>query len=263
MTNDEENSPGPVPLAEVARLGLSAGRILLESGANGRIVHEAVADIAEGLRCDSTEAICQHAAVLVMIRRGADYCMQMGKAGEHGVNLRRAQTVRRIIRRVRKGELGCAAAQSEMDRVPATVAKYPVWLVCLCTGIACGAFGRLLGADWVSFLPTVVATAIGQWIRHTLFHNGHNIFVTAVVVSFVSALLAGLGAMFLGSASTPLAMVAAVLMLVPGVAVLNAQVDVLESKPNLAAARALRVLYILLFMALGLALAQGIVLRHP
>jgi uncharacterized membrane protein YjjP (DUF1212 family) len=276
MTNDMENSAPPAPLADVARLGLSAGRILLESGANGRIVHEAVADIAAGLRCDSAEVICQHAAVLVMIRRGGDHCMQMGKAGEHGVNLRRAQAVRRIIRRVHNRELACAPAQAEMDRIPATVAKYPVWFVCLSTGLACGAFGRLIAcsafdklhgrdwsADWAFFLPTVAGAAIGQFTRHTLFHRGHNIFLTAGVVSFVSAFLAGIGARLVGSASASLAMVAAVLLLVPGVAVLNAQVDVLESKPNLAAARALRVLYLLLFMALGLALAQGIVLRRP
>jgi uncharacterized membrane protein YjjB (DUF3815 family) len=55
-------------------------------------------------------------------------------------------------------------------------------------------------------------------------------------------------------------MVAAVLLLVPGIPVLNAQIDVIEGKPNLAAARALRITYLLLFMALGLSLAQGLLL---
>ena len=52
---------------------------------------------------------------------------------------------------------------------------------------------------------------------------------------------------------------AAVLLLVPGVAVLNTQLDAIGGKPNLAAARGLRIAYILGFMTLGLVLAQRLV----
>jgi uncharacterized membrane protein YjjP (DUF1212 family) len=55
-------------------------------------------------------------------------------------------------------------------------------------------------------------------------------------------------------------MVAAVLLLVPGVAVLNTQMDSIGGKPNLAAARSLRVLYLLVFMTLGLVGAQRFIL---
>ncbi|MEO7934043.1 MAG: threonine/serine exporter family protein [Chthoniobacterales bacterium] len=258
-----------IPLANdpsltlVARLCISAGKLLLQSGASGRIVNEAVSDISSALGCDSAEVLVQHAAVLVTIHRGAKSCMQMSKAAEHGVNLRRTQAVRQIIRDLIAKKLDCAAAQNRMDRVLETTAAYPVWMVCVATGVACGSFGRLLGADWPSFLPTLIGSACGQWLRHTLFHKRHNIFVVAVSVSFLSAFIAGLGARLSGSANVPLASVAAVLLLVPGIAILNAQVDILEGKPNLAAARALRVLYLLLFMALGLALAQALVLPHP
>ena len=78
---------------------------------------------------------------------------------------------------------------------------------------------------------------------------------------FVSALLAGVGARFLGSSHLEIATVSAVLLLVPGVAVLNTQTDVIDGKPNLAAARGLRVIYILLFMTLGLLAAQRLILQ--
>lgn len=247
-------------LPDVARLALTAGRMLLEWGANARVVHEGISDIARGLGCDSAEAFCQHAAIIVMLRRGEDACVQMGKVGEHGVNLRRAQSLQDIIAKVARGELPCAAAQAEADDVSLRTAAYPVWFVCLSTGLACSAFGRLLGGEWTSFFPTLVGAASGQWLRHALFHRRYNIFLTAGAVSFVAASLAGIGAKLSGSTNLPLAMLAAVLLLVPGVAVLNAQVDVIEGKPNLAASRALRVVFILLFMALGLAVAQSLVL---
>ncbi len=250
------------PLPEVASLCLSAGRLMLQTGANGRMVHEASNDIAHATGCDSAEVFCQHAAILITIHRGRESYIEMSKASEHGVNLRRTQAVRQIIRDLAANRLDCAGARAAVDRVPETTAAYPVWFVCLATGLACGAFGRLLGADWPSFVPILIGSAGGQWLRHSLLHQRHNIFVVAGVISFVSAFMAGLGARLCGSTHGAIATVAAVLLLVPGVAVLNAQVDILEGKPNLAAARALRVLYLLMFMALGLVLAQTLVLPH-
>ncbi len=247
-------------LSEVAHLGLTVGRMLLEWGANARTVHEGVSAIARGLGCDSAEVFCQHAAIILMLRRRDDICTQMGKVGEHVVNLRRTQNLQEIIQRVNRGELTCAEAQSAVERVPEVTAKYQVWFVCLATGLACSAFGRLFRSDWVSFLPTLLGAGVGQYVRHTLFHRKYNIFLTAGTVSFISATLAGFGARALGSTHLPLAMVAAVLLLVPGIPVLNAQIDVIEGKPNLAAARALRITYLLLFMALVLSLAQGLIL---
>jgi len=251
------------PLAAVARLSLTCGRMLLEWGANARVVHEAISNIARGFGCDSAEAFCQHAAIIVMLRRGDEACTQMGKVGEHGVNLRRSQNLQETIYRVARGEVECEDAQREVDGVTRTTKAYPIWFVCLSTGLACSAFGQLLNSDGSAFLPTLVGAATGQWIRHLLFKRGTNLFLTTGTVSFVAASLAAIGGRFMGSSDLELAMVAAVLLLVPGIPVLNAQIDVIEGKPNLAAARALRITYVLLFMALGLAMAQSIFLKIP
>ena len=89
------------------------------------------------------------------------------------------------------------------------------------------------------------------------------VFLVAGIVSFVSAFLAGLGGRLLGSGHLEIATMAAVLLLVPGVAVLNAQLDAIDGKPNLAAARSLRIAYLLLFMTLGLVVAQHMVALVP
>ena len=185
----------------------------------------------------------------------------MGKVGEHGVNLRGSEAVSDIIRRVSQGDLEYSDALTELDNLPHTTSSYPVWLVCLCTGLACSAFGRLLGADWLSFFPVLVASGVGQWIRRAMLVRKKNPFIITGIVSFVSAFLAGAGARLSGSSHLEIATVSAVLLLVPGVAVLNIQTDVIEGKPNLAAARGLRMIYILLFMTLGLVAAQSLVLR--
>ena len=248
-------------LSDVARLSLSIGRLLMEFGESARMINEEIAALAHRLGCDSAEVYCQHAAIIVTLRRGEEFCVQMGKVGEHGVNLRGLEAVRDLARRVSHGGLDYSAAQTELDNTPGTTSSYPVWLVCLCTGLACSAFGRLLGADWLAFFPVLVGSAAVQWIRRAMLVRKKNLFITTGVVSFVSALLAGVGARLAGSSRLEIAMASAVLLLVPGVAVLNIQADVIEGKPNLAAARGLRVIYILLFMTLGLIAAQRLILR--
>ena len=252
--------PGP-PLSDVAHLSLSIGRLFMEFGESARIVHEEIFALAHCLGCDSAEVYCQHAAIIVTLRRGEEFCVQMGKVGEHGVNLRGSEAVSDIIRRVSQGDLEYSDALTELDNLPHTTSSYPVWLVCLCTGLACSAFGRLLGADWLSFFPVLVASGVGQWIRRAMLVRKKNPFIITGIVSFVSAFLAGAGARLSGSSHLEIATVSAVLLLVPGVAVLNIQTDVIEGKPNLSAARGLRVIYILLFMTLGLVAAQALILR--
>ena len=255
-------NPSVIPqpsLDDVARLSLSVGKLLLETGASAQTVHEAVEEISKGLGCERPMTYSQHAAIIVMLRRGAESCVQMGKVGEHGVNLRRAEALTRIVSQVAAGEMDCARAQTEVDNVPRTAPGYPLWLVCLATGLACASFGRLLNAAWLSFVPTLAGAAAGQWLRHFLLGRKHNVFLVAGVVSFVSAFIAGLGGRLVGSGHLEIATLASVLLLVPGVAVLNAQLDAIGGKPNLAAARSLRIAYILVFMTLGLVFAQRLV----
>ena len=252
--------PGEPSLRDVALLCLMVGRLLLESGANGRVVHEAIATVATGLGCDAAEAFCQHAAIIVVLTRRGESHTRMGKVGEHGVNLRRCENIQEAVRRIGLGEFTCEEALAEVSRVPRTTRHYPLWFVCLATGLACSAFGRLFKCDWLAFMPTLVGAAAGQYVRHVMFHAHRNIFLIWGVVSFVSAIIAGAGALWLHCDHIPLAMTAAVLLLVPGIPILNAQIDAIEGRPTLASARGLRITFMLLFMALSLAAAQVILL---
>jgi uncharacterized membrane protein YjjP (DUF1212 family) len=261
--NDDLLNPSAISLPsldDVGKLSLSVGKLLLETGASARRVHEAVEAISGGFGCELAETYCQHAAIIVMLHRGIESRVRMGKVGEHGVNLRRAEALSKIVRNVALGEMDCVSAQKEVNNIPRTARRYSVWFVCLATGVACAAFGRLLNATWLTFVPTLAAAAAGQWLRHALLERKQNVFLVVGMVSFFSALIAGLGGRLLGSGHLEIATVAAVLLLVPGVAVLNAQLDVIDGKPNLAAARGLRVAYLLLFMTLGLVFAQQLVL---
>ena len=126
-------------------------------------------------------------------------------------------------------------------------------------GLACAAFGRLLGVDWEGTGPVFLAATIGQYIRRELATRHFNVFLNATFISFISSVLGGLGARMAGSGKVSIAMVASILLLVPGVPSLNAQNDILEGRPTLGSARAVTVAVILIFITAGLWLGQVVI----
>jgi uncharacterized membrane protein YjjB (DUF3815 family) len=129
-------------------------------------------------------------------------------------------------------------------------------VVALAVGIACGSFGRLLGIDWLAFIPVFLGAAIGQGVRHHLVRLGVNGFVVAAIVAMVASVTAGLLSRLTGSVMVETAMFASVLLLVPGVPALNAQTDIMEGGPTMGSARAVHVFMILVFTTVGVWLAQ-------
>src|SRR5580693_3627993 len=112
------------PLSDVARLSLSIGRIFMESGESGRVIHEEIFAAACALGCDLAEVYCQHAAIIVMLRRGDEFCVQMGKVGEHGVNLSGSEVVKDIVRGVSGGDVACSVGQTQLDNIQRTIPSY-------------------------------------------------------------------------------------------------------------------------------------------
>jgi len=66
-----------------------------------------------------------------------------------------------------------------------------------------------------------------------------------------------------GSTTVSLAMIASVLLLVPGVPALNAQSDIMEGHPTLGTARAVCVIVLLTFIAVGILLARAVLGVQP
>nr|WP_246701308.1 threonine/serine exporter family protein [Rhodopseudomonas sp. BR0C11] len=108
----------------------------------------------------------------------------------------------------------------------------------------------------------MAAASIGQGVRHLLLGRRFNVFVVAAIVGCISAALGGLGARLIGSSTTELAMMASILLLVPGVPSTNAQTDVMDGYPTMGSARAVTVIMIMVFAVTGLWLAEFVLRIH-
>jgi uncharacterized membrane protein YjjP (DUF1212 family) len=249
-------------LDRIAHVTLRAGAILAQSGASVRVVHEGARMIAGGLGVEVLGMRSGYASFEITLERQSRTITRMMQIGPHGVNHRLDFAVRDLVLRVSQGGMSPDDIERELDRLQRDTPRHPPWLVAIATGAACAAFGRLLGADWPSFVPMLAAAGIGQRVRHWLLGRQVNVFVVAAIIGCISAALGGLGARLAGSQTVELAMIAAILLLVPGVPSTNAQTDVLDGYPTMGSARAVWVIMIMVFAVTGLWLAELMLRMH-
>lgn len=247
---------GNTSLEDIAMLSMEFGRLLMECGARALVVDEIVRTVARGLGAERADLRIGYASLAITVGIGGEGITRMLKVGPLGVNQRLGQSVRELAWAVGRGELTAAAASSRLNALAQNPQRYAGWLVDLAVGMACASFGRLLGIDWAALGPVFLAAAVGQWLRRQSAVRQVNVFMAATLVATTASALAGLGASLLRSLTLDTAMIASVLLLIPGIPALNAQNDILEGHPTLGSARAVWVAVILVFITLGVWLGQ-------
>lgn len=258
MTEDDTSPPSLEPIAMAA---MEAGRMSMEAGSSAKRVEAIVQMFAHGLGAERVDLRIGYASLGITIGIAQSGITRMRRVGSLGVNHRLDQGLWNLAKRVSRREFTTEQTRAELTRLGSKTPGHSSWIVAVAVGFACAAFGRLLGADWAGTGPVFLAAAIGQYLRHQLITRHVNAFICATLVSFLSSLIGGVGAHWIGSETMPTAMIAAVLMLVPGVPAVNAQSDILEGHPTLGSARAVSVMMTLIFMAAGLWFSQ-MLLRH-
>lgn len=265
---DVEDETDPVrirhrDLEKIANAALRIGRALMECGASVRVIHEGATLTARGLGAKNVSVRVGYASLAINVAADGLTITRMIDVGRHGVNHRLDIAVRSLASAVAATGGTAAAVHDELDRLVRETPRHAGWLVALATGMACAAFGRLLGIDWAAVLPVLVAATIAQALRHHMLMRGINLFVTAAVIAFLASSLSGWGAQLAGSGSVDTAMMASVLLLVPGVPATNAQTDIMDGYPTVGSSRAVWVAMVMVFASTGLWLAQGLLRALP
>jgi len=237
-------------------VALDAGRMLMEAGANASSIDAIVAQYARGLGAERVDLRIGYASLAITIGIGSNGITRMREVGHLGVNQRLDLELRRLGDRVVRENLTVAHTRGELERLANKTRRHSALVMAVAVGLACAAFGRLLKVDWPGTGPVLVSAAIGQFVRRELLSRHANVFLCASFVAFLSSLLGGLGAHSLDSETVAMAMIASILLLVPGIPCVNAQSDILDGHPTLGSARAVTVAVALIFVAVGLWLAQ-------
>lgn len=244
-------------LEEIALVALDAARLLVESGARSRVARNGATFVARGLGAERVYVRIGFTSIGITVGAAGNSITRMMGIGPHGVNLRLDHAVCLLCGRIAKGEFSVSEAAAAIVGVQNTPRHH--WLsVAFAVGLACTSFGLLLGMDWLAVLPVFLSGTVGQIIRYRLLRAGVNAFVTTAVVAFVASAGGGIGGHLIASQTIQTAMFASVLLLVPGVPLLNAQTDVMEGHPTMGSARAISAIMVLVFITVGVWCAQAV-----
>lgn len=242
----------PTPPEPIARAALEAARMLMEAGASASSIEELAETVARGLGADRVDLRIGYASLAVTIGCGNSGATLMRKVGPLGVNQQLDQRLWRLAGRVALRELTAEQTGAALARLPGETPNHPLWLKALSVGLACAAFGRLLGVDWAGGGAVFAAAAAGQYVRGKMLHRKMNPFLCTALVALLSSVLGGVFGAWAGTATLTTAAIASILLLVPGVPAVNVQSDILDGRPTLGSARAVTVVMHLIFIAAGL-----------
>jgi uncharacterized membrane protein YjjP (DUF1212 family) len=239
-------------------LALEFGRLLMESGSSARHVDEITTQVAIGLGAENVDLQVDYALLALTISAGPDAVTRMLRVGPLGVNESLRRALNDAAARIGQGGFNLTEARAELTHLRQNCPSHPDWFVAVAVGAACAAFGRLLGVDWAGVGPIVIASALGQMVRRQLALHHVNVFISATAVAFLGSALCGLAARWAGSQTLATDIIAPMLLLVPGVPAFNAEYDILEGHPTIGASRAIWVVVMVVFMTVGVWLAQGL-----
>lgn len=241
-------------LTDIIDLALWAGQLLLQNGASSHRVEETVHQIGTGLGCDWMDVLVSHNAIVVTTISAGDFRTKIRRVPKHGVDLTVVSAVNRLRYRISDGTLDAAVLRKELQRISDRKPMYPFWLTALVVGLACGAFCRLFGGNYQAFALTTAASTAGMFVRRLLSREEFNTYLVVIVAAFITSLIAALGK-YIGISDYPVALAAGVLMLIPGVPLINMVLDFVRGHINVGISRGIYGLLITLSIALGLLLA--------
>ncbi len=242
-------------LRDVIDLALWSGQLLLQHGAETERVEETVHRIGTGLGCEWMDILVSPNALVATTISGDEFRTKIRRVVPHSINMSAIVEINTVSRKVTAGQMDRFAVRQELRRISDAPAHYPRWLVVLLVGLACAAFSRLFGGDWVIFGVTFLAASLAAYTRQMLHRRQFNPLLVIAVTAFVAGIVASLSARLQLSATPQIALTAAVLLLVPGVPLINSAEDILKGHMVTGLVRGINGIVISLSIALGLLLA--------
>lgn len=245
--------PDTQELLEIVDIALDAGGLMLQYGAETEKVEETVAKFGKALGCDIANILITLDSILITVISQGKFSTKVKKIVRGGVNFTILTEVDRLAIKAYVHKLDKEAIKSELSRIVGLKPNYKRYMVVMLTGLACGAFCRLFGGDMAAFFVTTIASSIAIWVRILMIHSHYNTFMTTAISAFIATIIAYTAKYV--SATPDLALAASVLMLIPGVPLINSTEDLIKGHINVGIFRGVLGLLVSLSIALGIMVA--------
>lgn len=242
-------------LRDAVELALWAGQLLMQSGADTKRIEETVHRIGTGLGCDWMDIHVSSNAIIASTMSNNDFRTKVQRVMGFNTNMNIFAGANDLRYRIESGELDRHALREALTELSHLPPQYNRWTVVFTVGLSCAAFSRLFDGDWPVFFMTFLAASVAMFVRQELKYRYFNDFLNVVVTAFVATLIGGLTTLLDISDEPSIALAASVLLVVPGVPLINSGEDLLQGHIVMGLVRAMFGSLIALCIAVGLSLA--------
>ncbi len=246
-----------VPIEEFADMALRISTVLLESGAHCERINRNVKRLAQSTHY-GVDMLISFTAISISVRDRNNPRNAVTKSLEikhHGAHFGILTDTSLLTWKLADGDISLNEVGYYLDNLKNSV-RYPVWLVRLFIGIACGSLCLLAGGDWIDGLFALSASAIGLSVRQEMIKRKYNLMVSVLCSALVTTLISGLNVLYAVGQSPQSSVATAVLFLIPGVPLINSIIDLLEGYIPVGIARGAFGGFILLCIAVGMFLGM-------
>jgi len=245
-------------IGQKAELLLTVGQLLMENGADTSQIVRDMKRVAAymGIDAEKFHLHIMYTTLMLNISDEHHSHTSFRKCVKHAVNMRIISAVSKLTWRALKEHYTLEEFKGELAAV-AKRPRYPHLVSISAAGFGCGAFCTLFGCDFNAAFYTVISAIIGKIIQMQCAERfGFNPYVSMTFAAFTATIAAYL-THFLPTATPWHPLIAAALFLVPGVPMINALSDILNTYLVSGAARIIHTLVIIGAMTFGIVFAIG------
>lgn len=247
---------------EIERLldvGIRAGRMLLESGAEVYRVEETMIRICTGLACtDEVDSYVTSTGIMLSIGYNGQVFSKISRIKNRNVNLHCVARINALSRNIQIQDYSLEEVEQQLNKIEKEP-KYSVWMTTLFGGI--GAAGFALFFDG-GMLEIVISFAIGILIRllvSLLSMMKMNDFINNVLASMLLAILSIFFKKVFLVIDVNVVVISGIMLLIPGLAFTNAIRDTIAGDYLSGVSRVMETLVCACAIALGVMVVFSVV----
>lgn len=228
---------------------------LLANGAESDLVVECAHRIGKALGAEQVECLLTANGIIVTTLFEHHSLTTSRRCPVQGVNFSVVAQIQQLVIEVEKQGATATHVYRLLKTQVHSSTYHPQW-VRLMVAISCASFARLSGGDGVVMAVTFVAAYLGISVRHFLHGLHLNVFIIFIGSAFAATLVSALAYRFHLGNDPHYAMAASVLLLVPGVPLMNSFSDILKGHANMGFGRWLLATVMTLGACMGMVFAM-------
>ncbi len=248
----------PRPDEPRARFLIELARALGTYGTSANRLEEVIAVCADELGL-SAQTFSTPTSVFVSVENGGELTTYLARVNPGEADLTKMMALDRLFNRVLGGEVSPGEGVSEIKRIVTMRALYPAWMTTLSFGIIGMCAGNFLGGGLKEMTASgVVGLLVGLLVRFTGRRREFSRLVE-FLSGLGAAVLAGLLAAPFGGYMTGVPVIAGVIILLPGLSLTIAMVELATKHVVSGTARLAGAVMVLLVIGFGVVMGQTIV----